>query len=305
LTRLCTAPPGKVPDVRVVVVLNAGSGSSGDATPDRLADALRPLGDVFFVSPGDDGDEEVRRAAEDAGVVVAAGGDGTVSRVIHALGTRQGDLRFGVVPMGTGNDFARTLGMPEDPVEAAAAIAGGRPRDIDVWLARGDGVERRLVNASVGGFPVEVDERVGDREKRLLGPLAYLTAGARVAASMEKFAVRMDGRDVAECLAVGVGNGRTVGGGIPLFPRADPGDGRLEACALAAAGATDTAKLGLAVRKGEHLGLDGVESVSAEGLRIETEPSIELNVDGDLVGLRTPVEFRPAGAVTFMVPAGS
>jgi len=293
--------------MRVVVVLNAGSGSSGDVTPDRLAEALRPLGDVFFVSPGDDdGDEEVRRAAEDAGVVVAAGGDGTVSRVVHALADRLDDLRFGVVPMGTGNDLARTLEMPEDPVEAAAAIAGGRPRRIDVWLAEGDGgIQRKLVNASVGGFPVEVDERVGDREKRLLGPIAYLTAGARVAASMDRFTVRLDGREVAQCLAVGVGNGRTVGGGIPLFPRADPGDGRLEACALSATGASETAKLGLAVRRGEHLELDGVAVASADRLRIETEPSIELNVDGDLVGLRTPVEFRPAGRATFMVPAGS
>jgi len=287
--------------VRVLVVLNQGSGSSGDAAPDRLADALRPMGDVLFASPDDD--EGVRRAAAGAGVVVAAGGDGTVSRVIGALAGAGNEPRFAVIPMGTGNDFARTLRMPEDPVDAAEAIAGGRQRPVDVWLASGAGVERRFVNASVGGFPVEVDERVGDTEKRLLGPVAYLTAGARAAASMERFAVRVNDVEWAGCVAVGVGNGRTVGGGIPLFPGADPGDGRLDTCAIAARGTIDLARVGLAVRRGEHLGLDGVLAKSEREVRIETDPPIELNLDGDLAGLRTPVEFRHAGTATFVVPA--
>jgi diacylglycerol kinase family enzyme len=119
---------------------------------------------------------------------------------------------------------------------------------------------------------------------------------------MDRFDARIDGHPVEGCLAVGVGNGRSVGGGILLFPRADPADARLEACAVAASGTVDTAKLGLAVRKGEHLELDGVYATSAERVRIETDPVIELNVDGDLVGLRTPVEFRRAGVATFLAP---
>jgi YegS/Rv2252/BmrU family lipid kinase len=285
---------------RVLVVLNAGSGSSDEMTPDRLAEALKPLGDALFASPGGDGFAgEVRRAAETADLVVSAGGDGTLSRTVDALGGRLGDVTFAVVPLGTGNDFARTLGTPEDPLEAARAVAAGRERSIDVWRASGEGVERLFVNASVGGFPVEVDERVGDREKKVLGPVAYLTAGARTVASMERFTVRLDGRDVPDCLAVGVGNGRTVGGGIPLFPDADPSDGRLEGCALSASGAVGVTRLGLAVRKGKHLGLDGVVSASGDHIRIETDHPVELNVDGDLVGLKTPVDFRHAGRARF------
>jgi diacylglycerol kinase family enzyme len=114
--------------MRVLVVLNAGSGSSDDVTPDRLAEALRPLGDVTLVSPGSEGfGGEVRRAAEVAGIVVAAGGDGTVSRTVDALGDRLAELTLAVVPMGTGNDFARTLGMPEDPLEAPGAPLIGCP----------------------------------------------------------------------------------------------------------------------------------------------------------------------------------
>jgi diacylglycerol kinase (ATP) len=289
---------------RVVVVLNSGSGSAGDAGPGQLADALRPLGEVLFCSPDDDSfAEELGSAASEAEVVVAAGGDGTVSRTVGALRDRLEEVVFGVVPMGTGNDLARTLGLPEDPADAAGAIASGGRRPVDVWGATGsDGREHAFVNACVGGFPVEVDEKVGDREKRVLGPIAYLTAGARVAATMERFDARIDGHAVGGCLAVGVGNGRSVGGGILLFPQADPADGRLEACALAADGTVDTVRLGLAVRKGEHLDLDGVFGTSGERLRIETDPAIELNVDGDLVGLRTPVEFRRVGAATFLAP---
>jgi diacylglycerol kinase (ATP) len=286
--------------MRVLVVLNAGSGSADDVTPDQLAAALKPLGDVLFASPGkDDFAGELRRAVEGVELVVAAGGDGTVSRTVDALGDRLADLSFGVVPMGTGNDFARTLGIPEDPLEAARAVAFRGEREIDVWRASGAGAERLFVNACVGGFPVEVDERVGDREKKILGPLAYLTAGARTVASMDRFTVRLDGSEVADCLAVGVGNGRSVGGGIPLFPRADPGDGRLEACALSASGTVDVAKLGLAVRTGEHLDLEGVVATSGAHIRIETDPPIELNVDGDLVGLKTPVDFHRAGTARF------
>ncbi|MFL5797935.1 MAG: diacylglycerol/lipid kinase family protein [Actinomycetota bacterium] len=283
--------------MRVLVIRNAGSGGAGDVTQDRLAEALRPLGDVAFESP--ESDTELRRAADGRDLVVAAGGDGTLSRTVDALGGRLADVTFAVVPMGTGNDFARTLGTPEDPLEAARAIADGRERSIDVWRASGSGVERLLVNASVGGFPVEVDERVGDREKKVLGPVAYLTAGARTVASMDRFTVHLDGREVTDCLAVGVGNGRTVGGGIPLFPEADPSDGRLEACALAANGAVDVTRLGLSVRRGKHLSLDGVVTTSGDDIRIETDPPVELNVDGDLVGLRTPVEFRHAGRARF------
>jgi YegS/Rv2252/BmrU family lipid kinase len=253
------------------------------------------LGDVLVAAPEDD--DELRRAAEGVDVVVAAGGDGTVSRTVAALS--DADVTFGVVPLGTGNDFARTLGTPEDPLEAAGAVANGTTRTIDVWRASGSGAERLFVNASVGGFPVEVDQRVGDREKRVLGPVAYLTAGARTAVAMQRFTVRLDGDEVSDCLAVGVGNGRTVGGGIPLFPRADPSDGRLEACALSATGAVGVAKLGLAVRSGEHPDLDGVVSTSGDRIRIEADPAVEMNVDGDLVGLRTPVEYRRAGGVRF------
>jgi diacylglycerol kinase (ATP) len=283
--------------MRVLVVRNAGSGSAGDVPQDRLAEALSPLGDVAFESP--ESDDELRHAAEAIELVVAAGGDGTVSRTVGALADRLADLTFAVVPLGTGNDFARTLGMPEDPLEAARAIADGTDRPIDVWRASASDGGRLFVNACVGGFPVEVDRRIGDREKQVLGPVAYLTAGARTVAAMDRFTASLDGRRLADCLAVGVGNGRSVGGGIRLFPEADPADGRLEACALSATGTVDVAKLGLAVRKGEHLGLDGVVATSGETIRIETDPPIELNVDGDLVGMKTPVEFRQAGRARF------
>jgi len=292
--------------VRVLIVLNPGSGSAGGATPDQLAEALRPLGPTVFAAPPQERfDLDIRAAADGVGLVVAAGGDGTVSRTVNALGDRLDDLAFAVLPMGTGNDLARTLGMPEDPLEAAGAVAGGTEREIDVWRASGPGAELLLVNACVGGFPVAVDEAVGHAAKRLLGPVAYLVAGARAAARMERFTATVSGRRVEDCVAVGVGNGRTVGGGIPLFPDANPADGRLEACALPAPGTADAAKLGLAVRKGEHGRMEGVVTTSGDEVRIETEPAVELNVDGELVGLRTPVVFSGAGRLRFRVPAAA
>ncbi|HEX9375424.1 MAG TPA: diacylglycerol kinase family protein [Actinomycetota bacterium] len=289
--------------MKVLVVLNPGSGSASDATPAQLAETLRPLGPVTFAAPPEERfDVDLRTAAEGAGLVVAAGGDGTVSGTVNALADRLDDIAFAVLPLGTGNDLARTLGIPEDPLEAAGAVASGAELEIDVWRAAGTGADRLFVNACVGGFPVAVDEAVSDGVKRVLGPVAYLVAGARAAARMERFAAAVGGRRADDCVAVGVGNGRTVGGGIPLFPEADPADGRLEACALPAPGTADAARLGLAVRKGEHGRLEGVVTASGREVRIETEPAVELNVDGELVGLRTPVSFSAAGRARFLVP---
>ena len=96
-------------------------------------------------------------------------------------------LVFAVVPMGTGNDFAHTLGLPEDPIEAAGAVAAGAPQVMDVGRACSEDVDRLFVNACMGGFPVEADKAIDEKVKKQVGPLAFWMGGAKAAIGLTRY----------------------------------------------------------------------------------------------------------------------
>ncbi|HEX2295209.1 MAG TPA: YegS/Rv2252/BmrU family lipid kinase [Actinomycetota bacterium] len=275
--------------MRYLVVGNpASSGFSDDVR--RAVDRELPRAEWFTPGEGD-----LAAAARDADVVVVAGGDGSLNHAVNDLEDRLGDLTFGLVPLGTGNDFARTLGLPADPVEAVRVVVRGYVREVDVGRARGEGVTRLFVNACMGGFPVQVDEAIDEKTKDRLGPLAFWLGGVKAAKDVTRSTVTIDGVALPDCVAGGVGNGRTCGGGIPVWPEADPSDGTLEGCALAAPNVAAAVKLLLKVRSGEHGGLDGVKTTRGPRIELDADPPIELNVDGELVGLKTPATFEVCG----------
>lgn len=272
--------------MRILVVGNPASSGFSDDVRDSIA---RVLPGAAWFTPGDG---DLADAARDAEVVVVAGGDGTLNRAVNDLSDRLDDLRFALVPTGTGNDFARTAGVPDDPAEAARLVVAGTERTYDVSRASGGGVTRLFVNACMGGFPVQVNEAIDEDAKSKLGPLAFWVGGAKAAARIERSTVTIDGVELPDCVAAGVGNGRTCGGGIPVWPGADPSDGALDGCALAAPNAAAAIRLLLKVRAGEHEDLDGVRTTRGGRIEIEADPAIELNVDGELVGLTTPATFE-------------
>ena len=282
--------------MRYLVVGNpASSGFSDDVRP--VVERGLPGAEWFTPGEGD-----LVAAAADADVVVIAGGDGSLNHAVNDLEDRLGELRFGLIPAGTGNDFARSAGIPDDPSEAARVIASGTARDFDVCRASGGDVTRLFVNACMGGFPVQVNEAIDEDTKRKLGPLAFWVGGVKAATDLKRSTVTMNGVEVPDCVAAGVGNGRTCGGGIEVWPAADPSDGVLDACALGAPNAAAAARLLLKVRGGEHGGLDGVATVTGGRIEIDADPPIELNVDGELVGLETPATFEIVSGARMLVP---
>jgi diacylglycerol kinase (ATP) len=124
----------------------------------------------------------------------------------------------------------------------------------------------------------------------------------KAAANLTRSTVTINGAEVPDCVAAGVGNGRTCGGGIEVWPGADPSDGRLDACGLGAANAAAAVQLLLKVKGGSHEGLDGVTTARSARIELDADPPIELNVDGDLFGLRTPATFEIVGTFRLMVP---
>jgi diacylglycerol kinase (ATP) len=288
--------------MRIVLLSNAASGSSDPETIESLSSELATLGPVTQLAPEslDSFDDDVTEAASDADLLVVAGGDGTLNCAVNALrGDHLHDVALALVPLGTGNDFARTLGLPSKPLDAARAVVAARERAVDVWRARSEAVDKLFVNACMGGFPVEVDEEVDEDLKRKLGPVAFVAGGAKAASDMSRYRVSIGGDEHEDCIAAGVGNGQTCGGGVRVWPQADPSDGILDACALRTEGIGDTIKLAATVRLGRHVRLAEVETTRGDHIEIASEPPMEFNLDGELVGLRTPVRFELAGSIKF------
>lgn len=289
---------------RVVVVSNESSGGADDDTLRAVTDGLRSLGEVIELTPSDSDrfGEEIRGQVRDGDTVVSAGGDGTLHYLINALKDRLEDVTFVVVPMGTGNDFARTLGLDEDPVEAVADLASATERAFDVAQVRGPGVDRLFINACMGGFPVAVNKAIDEDLKKRIGPVAFWAGGIKVASDLPRFEVEVDGNRIEDCIAVGVGNGMTAGGGIRVFPDADPSDGQLDLCALTVSSVAAGLKLAVDVKRGEHVDTKAAHVLRGTRFEVRSVPPMEFNCDGDLVDLRTPAAFEIRGKVRILAP---
>lgn len=289
----------------ILFVCNPISGRSDKADRNELTAALAPLGRVVVHECADRSGfaEGLQDAAHDATHVIVAAGDGTLNLTLAALIDRVDELVFGVLPMGTGNDLARTIGLPEDPVAAARTIADGEAREIDTGRIVTDAGERPFINACMGGFPVAVDEAISEEEKERLGPLAFWWGGLKAATDLDRYTVTMGDAEHGDVIAVGVGNGRTAGGGIEVFPEADLADGLLDVCLMRAEGLLQAAKLAAKVRSGDHIGESFVAYSQVTSVEIEATPSLGFNVDGEVDGLITPARFEAGPKARFLFPA--
>ncbi|WP_341721269.1 diacylglycerol kinase [Micromonospora sp. FIMYZ51] len=234
-----TADDHPAPADRPVAVLanpTAGRGRHRGLLPqvlDRLAAGGRPLRVLDARSRGR-AEAACREAVADgAAALVAVGGDGTVHLALQAVaGT---PVPFGVVPAGTGNDFAADTGFPADPLAAvdtiAAALRDGRSRPVDLArITTADGGHRWYGAVLAAGFDAIVNERA-NRMRWPRGPrrydLAILVELARL--RPRRYTLTLDGERIdVDAVLVAVGNGASYGGGMRICPAADPTDGLLD-----------------------------------------------------------------------------
>jgi len=250
--------------------------------------------------------------------IVAIGGDGTINEVVNGFFDGEGkpiapEASFALIPFGTGGDFRRTFELPTEIADAAAVIAAGKRRKIDVGrlsfvTTAGEQAHRMFANIASFGVSGVVDRLVNESGKRF-GRLSFMFATARAAWSYKNQRVQLtfDDKDRVEATinTVAVANGKYFGGAMKVAPDAEPDDGLFDVVALGDLGFGDVVTSGRRLYKGTHLAMDKVTVRRARVVDAEPiDPAavVELDVDGEAPG-RLPARFEllPA-ALWFVVP---
>ncbi len=241
----------------------------------------------------------IRAVRDRVGAVILGGGDGTMSAAAPAL--RDTGLPLGILPMGTANDLARTLGIPEDPAGAAQIIIGGHKRRIDLGCVNG----HPFFNVASVGLSVDITRRLTKVMKRRWGKLAYPLAAAAVIATARQFSavLRLDEVEVrCKSMQVAVGNGRFYGGGMVVEAGARIDDAMLDVYSLEPRTRWRLLLMAREFRAGEHGHLDEVRTLRAQQVELRTRRPRHVSADGEIV-TRTPAHFTVLpGAVQVFTP---
>jgi diacylglycerol kinase (ATP) len=243
--------------------------------------------------------ELVQARAGDYDAVVAAGGDGTVNTIAHALfmAGKHG-IPMGIMPLGTGNDAARALGLA-DPEVAMRSLMAGPTRAMDLIEVKcqeeGRSVDRLSLVYAAAGFAADVLRRTTPLVKHWFGPRVCYTVGllrALVGLRCPLMRVRASHIDLqAPLLLVAAGNGEAAGAGMMrLFPGANVEDGRFNVILIGAMGRFQALRRCAHLYRGTHVRLPEVQSFMGTTLSIESQPQTEIQVDGEICG-STPACF--------------
>ena len=278
--------------MRLKVIYNPAAGRG--RARQRIAEVeqhLRSLGahvETYASSSPEDLTREVAESSRGGfDRVAVCGGDGTLNLAIREFDLARGTLAL--IPLGSGDDFARVNGIPRDLKGACEIAVRGTPREVD--LATANGV--RYAGVAGVGFDSEVARYANERVKRIHGSAAYLYAILRVLPSFVPQRMRIDGRD-EEVMFAAFGNTRQYGGGIKIVPSAEHDDGHLDACIV-----HRTSRLQLLLTlprayNGTHVRKSFVETRRAREFTVETQSPMDVFADGEPL-TRTPARFAIAG----------
>lgn len=266
--------------VHVIVNPVAGRGKAKRLLP-HLRSLFRDVPNVEFALTRGAGDEE--RLAQDAisrgpHTIMAVGGDGTCSRVANAILAAKADCRLGVFPCGTGNDFAKTLGVAAlAPAKIVSLIQGTPVSKLDVGFAEG----RHFVNSCGFGFDASVLE-ASDRIHFIKGNAVYIYTALTQLFTYRGTEVSVNGVERGQMLMVTVSIGRFLGGAFKIAPRASVVDGKLDVCLLSDATVVQRLKLFAGAMRGTHVGMPSVSTTVVERIALTFPTNPLMEVDGEL-----------------------
>lgn len=263
----------------------------------RIADAenhLRARGARVELRESAGPDDLVRLAAESSRAgydrTVICGGDGTVNLALREFDLARGTLAL--IPSGSGDDFARVLGIPRDVRSACEAAIDGRVREVDVALANGI----RYVGVAGLGFDSEVTEYANQHVRFLRGSAVYLYAILRVLPRFASRTVTIRGDEAArreEIMFAAIGNTRQYGGGIRITPDAIVDDGLLDLCLVHRTTRMTLLKTLPKAYSGAHVKSPFVETSRGREFHFESDTTMPVYADGERL-TQTPVSFAIA-----------
>jgi diacylglycerol kinase (ATP) len=283
--------------MRVTLVANPVSGrgrslKAARAAEPVLAAAGWQVETVLTTCAGDA--TRLAREAAAAGVdaVFACGGDGTLSQVVTGL--LDTSVPAGVIPAGTGNDFARAIHLPLAPREAAARLVAGAPAPADLLDVNGGALW--AVNIIGLGFDARVCERINCRRRLLGGLPAYLVALAQEFTTYRPTQVSLqtdNGAWEGPALLVALANSESYGSGMRIAPTARIDDGLMDVVVVKYISRLEFVRAFPLVLKGTHLDHPAVLHWQAREAEVRTDPPSPFLCDGDLAG-HSPVHLRMA-----------
>jgi diacylglycerol kinase (ATP) len=289
---------------RVAVVLNPMAGRGrGRRSAQRIKDLLsaRRLDYTLWTAQraGEAGALARQAVDQGAAVVVAAGGDGTLNEALNGIFGSPASL--GILPLGTGNDFARHVGIPADLDQAVEVLTSGTHRRVDVGECNG----RYFLNIAGCGFDAVVAERVNAGYRMLHGTPAYLAAVAQSLASYRPahMVIQADQERLeSDVMLCSIANTQSYGGGMRIAPGASIEDGLLDVCVVRQVGRLEFLRAFPRVFRGTHVGHPKFAHFTAHSVTIQSDVPLPVLIDGEVVGT-TPVVARihPA-AIEMLLP---
>lgn len=277
--------------IRVLLIANPKAGMSSRTQVELTAWMARLAGHTLAIEAPESAEDTVkvalRGAAEGYDRILAAGGDGTINRVVSALA--ETEVPLGIIPIGTVNVLARELGIPLDPVKALQIGLGDRIRSVDLGTANG----QYFALMAGMGFDAKVVSEIVPRLKELFGSLAYVTAGLQTLARYKcsQFYLTFEGRTIrvpAWMLVVCNAGYYTYQLSIASGARMD--DGLLDVIVFGEQNALDRLTQIGAVFIGQHVKHPNIRYFQTAALSVSAEPPVRLQLDGDTVGV-SPVEI--------------
>ncbi len=279
---------------RARIIYNPTSGR--EAFKKHLSEVLKKLENAGYETSchATVGPEDATKAAKIAverryDLVVAAGGDGTINEVVNGLAEQEYRPKLGIIPVGTTNDFARALHIPRDIEAAADIIAKGDTIPMDIGRIN----DKYFINIAGGGHLTELTYEVPSKLKTMLGQLAYYLKGIEMLPFLKATTVKIeyDGKLFeGEVMLFLVGLTNSVGGFEKLAPGASINDGLFSLLILKKANLADFIRIATLALRGEHVNDPNVIYANANHIKITSNETVQLNLDGELGGM-LPAEF--------------
>ncbi|MCF6138856.1 diacylglycerol/lipid kinase family protein [Pseudalkalibacillus berkeleyi] len=270
---------------KAMIIVNPSSGKEeAEKNQHRVEEVLRNKGYDVIVKMTKkqlDATKFARTSCEDAyDLVVSMGGDGTLNETVNGLANQEHCPRFGIIPTGTVNDFARALNIPLDFEEALSLIEQGDTRPVDIGKVN----DQYFMNIAAVGAIAEATYEVSPKQKTMLGPLAYMLEGLKTLSSKKSYNIQLkhdQGEWEGEALLVLAALTNSVGGFEKVAPDAEVDDGKLKCLVVHDVALPKFIKIVTELLGGKHVDDENVEYISTSKLEISSSEKLHSNIDGD------------------------